>query len=85
MRKNIDIDETTLTKLKVLSVFEDMSVKSLMEKAVSFFVAHKESEKINSMTDEEKEDLGLLLLMQQADRTDRVSESEVMNALNKVQ
>jgi len=85
MRKNIDIDETTLTKLKVLSVFEDMSVKSLMEKAVSFFVTHKENEKINSMTDEEKEDLGLLLLMQQADRTDRVSESEVVNALNKIQ
>jgi hypothetical protein len=85
MRKNIDIDETTLTKLKVLSVFENMSVKSLMEKAVSFFVTHKENEKINSMTDEEKEDLGLLLLMQQADRTDRVSESEVMNALNKIQ
>jgi hypothetical protein len=85
MRKNIDIDETTLTKLKVLSVFEDMSVKSLMEKAVSFFVTHKENEKINSMTDEEKEDLGLLLLMQQADRADRVSESEVMNALNKIQ
>jgi hypothetical protein len=85
MRKNIDIDETTLTKLKVLSVFEDMSVKSLMEKAVSFFVTHKENEKISSMTDEEKEDLGLLLLMQQADRADRVSESEVMNALNKIQ
>jgi hypothetical protein len=85
MRKNIDIDETTLTKLKVLSVFEDMSVKSLMEKAVSFFVAHKESEKINSMTDEEKEDLGLLLLMQQADRTDTVSENEVMELLNKIQ
>lgn len=85
MRKNIDIDETTLTKLKVLSVFENMSVKSLMEKAVSFFVTHKENEKISSMTDEEKEDLGLLLLMQQADRTDRVGESEVMNALNKIQ
>jgi|TARA_B110000238_G_C15840393_1_gene316637 hypothetical protein len=85
MRKNIDIDETTLTKLKVLSVFENMSVKSLMEKAVSFFVTHKENEKINSMTDEEKEDLGLLLLMQQADKTDSVSESEVMNALNKIQ
>jgi len=85
MRKNIDIDETTLTKLKVLSVFEDMSVKSLMEKAIRFFVAHKESEKLNSMTDEEKEDLGLLLLMQQADRTNTVNESEVMEALNKIQ
>ena len=34
---------------------------------------------------EEKEDLGLLLLMQQSDRTDTVSESEVMQALNRVQ
>ena len=85
MKKNIDIDDTTLTKLKVLSVFEDMSVKSLMEKAVSFFVAHKETERINNMTDEEKEDLGLLLLMQESDRTDTVSESEVMEVLNRVQ
>ena len=37
------------------------------------------------MIDEEKEDLELLLLMQEADRTDRVGESEVMNALNKIQ
>jgi hypothetical protein len=85
MRKNIDINETTLTKLKILSAFEDMSVKSLMEKAVRFFVAHKENEKLKNMSKEEKEDLGLLLLMQQADRTDTVSESEVMDALNKIQ
>ena len=45
MRKNIDIDEVTLTKLKFLSAFEDMSVKALMEKAVNFFVAYKERNK----------------------------------------
>jgi len=33
------------------------------------------------MTDEEKEDLGLLMLMQQADETDTVSEGDFMNAL----
>lgn len=85
MRKNIDIDEATLTKLKVLSVFENMSVKSLMENAVRFFVAHKEEKKIQNMTTEQKEGLGLLLLMQQVDRTDIVSEDEVMKTLNKIQ
>lgn len=84
MRKNIDIEETVLTKLKILSAFEDMSVKSLMEKAVSFFVEHKEKERLNSLSNEEKEDLGLLLLMQQADRTETVSEEEVMAELKAI-
>lgn len=82
MRKNIDIDETVLTKLKILSAFEDMSVKALMESAISFFVEHKEKERLNALSDEEKEDLGLLLLMQQADRTETVSREEIMNALD---
>jgi len=81
MKKNIDIDETILTKLKIISAFEDLSVKSLMEKAVSFYVEHKERERLNSLSDEEKEDLGLLLLMQQADRNDTVSREEIMKAL----
>lgn len=81
MKKNIDIDETILTKLKILSAFENMSVKALMEKAISFFVEQKEKERLNALSDEEKEDLGLLLLMQQADRTETVSREEVMNAL----
>jgi len=34
-----------------------------------------------SLSDEEKEDLGLLLLMQQADRSDIVSRDEVMKVL----
>lgn len=81
MRKNIDIDQTTLTKLKVLSAFENLSVKALMEKAIKFFIEHKETERLNSLSEEEKEDLGLLLLMQQVDRDDTVSEDEVMKAL----
>lgn len=81
MRKNIDIDDSVLTKLKLLSAFEQMSVKALMEKAVSFYVEFKEKERLNALTDEEKEDIGLLLLMQQADRSDTVSEDEVMRAL----
>ncbi|SDE80408.1 hypothetical protein SAMN05421636_107317 [Pricia antarctica] len=81
MKKNIDIDETILTKLKILSAFENMSVKALMEKAISFFVEQKEKERLNALSDEQKEDLGLLLLMQQVDRTETVSREEVMNAL----
>ena len=64
MRKLIDIDQTTLTKLKFLSVFENISVKALIEIAVDSFVKTKEKERFNKLTDEEKEDLGLLVLMQ---------------------
>jgi hypothetical protein len=82
MRKNIDIDESTLTKLKLLSVFEDLSVKSVMERAITFYVEYKEKERLKSLTDEEKEDLGLLLLMQQSDRSEVGSREEVMNILD---
>lgn len=81
MRKNIDIDETTLTKLKIISAFENLSVKGLMEKAISIYVAQKEQQRFENMSDEEKEDLGLLMLMQQADETDTVSEEDFFNAL----
>lgn len=82
IRKNIDIDESLLTKLKILSAFEEISVKSVMEKAISFYVEHKEKERLRSLSEEEKEDLGLLLLMQQSDRNEVVSRGEVMNALD---
>jgi len=83
MRKNIDIDETTLTKLKLLSAFEGMTVKGLMERAVSYFIEQKEKERLSKMTDEEKQDLGLLLLMQQADRSETVSEDVIMKELQR--
>ncbi|MDY0903316.1 hypothetical protein [Pedobacter sp. CFBP9032] len=82
MKKNIDIDESLLTKLKILSVFEEVSVKSVMEKAVSFYVEYKEKERLKTLSEEDKEDLGLLLLMQQADRNDVVSREELMKALD---
>ncbi|MDC0380785.1 hypothetical protein OAM52_03840 [Flavobacteriaceae bacterium] len=81
MRKNIDIDETILRKLKIISVFENISVKALMEKAVSFFVEQKELERLNSLSKDEREDLGLLLLMQQANQNETVSEEEIFKAL----
>ena len=82
MRKNIDIDESVLTKVKILSAFVDLRVKSLLEKAVSFYVEYKENERLKSLTNEEKEDLGLLLLMQQSDRNDIATREEVMNILD---
>lgn len=81
MRKLIDIDQTTLTKLKFISVFDNTSVKTLIENAVQSFVKNRELERFKNLTDDEKEDLGLLLLMQEADINDKVSEEEVFKIL----
>jgi len=81
MRKNIDINDATLTKLKIISAFENLSVKALMEKAVEWFVVQKEKDHIDNLSKEEKEDLGLLLLMQQVDLNDTVSRDEIMSLL----
>ena len=82
MRKNIDIESATLTKLKIIAAFENLSVKALMEKAVEWFVVQKERERIDNLTEEEKEDLGLLLLMQQVDVKDIGTEGEFFKALD---
>jgi len=82
MRKNIDINDTTLTKLKIISAFENLSVKALMEKAVEWFVLQKEKERINTLSKEEKEDLGLLLLMRQVDISDIETEEDFFKALD---
>lgn len=81
MRKLIDLDPITLKKLKYIAVFEELSVKSLIENAVQSFVKDKESERFANLTDDEKEDLGLLMLMQEADMKDTVSREEIMKAL----
>lgn len=83
MRKNIDIDEVTLTKLKILSVFENNSVKGLMEEAISWYVETKEKQRLDELSTEEKEDLGLLFLMQQVDRNDVAKKEDVMKILRK--
>jgi hypothetical protein len=83
MRKLIDIDENTLTKLKVISIFEKTSVKGLIENAVQTYVTNKQSSQFNNLSDEEKEDLGMLLLMQEADRNEKVSEEEIFRILGK--
>ena len=81
MKKLVEIDDSILIKLKVLSAFEGLSVKALMEKAIELFVKNKEKEQLDSLSKEEKEDIGLLLLMQQADRTKTVSREEVFKLL----
>jgi len=81
MRKLIDIDEATLTKLKVISIFEKTSVKGLIENAVKIYVKNTQSSQYSNLTDEEKEDIGLLMLMQEADRTEFVSREEIMKIL----
>lgn len=81
MKKLIDLDEITVKKLKYIAVAEDMSVKMVMEEAVNLYVKQKESERFENLTDEEKEDMGLLMLMQESDLEDLVSREEVMKAL----
>lgn len=81
MRKNIDIDERVLKKIKIISAYENKSVKAVLEEAVSSYVKAKELEKFEQMTDEEKEDLGLLLLMQQNDLKDEVPEDNILKLL----
>ena len=81
MKKLIEIDDTVLTKLKIVAAFEGLSVKALMEQAIQLFVKSKEKEQLDSLTQEQKEDMGLLLLMQQADRTDTVSEEAIFKLL----
>lgn len=83
MRKLIDIDETTLTKLKLISIFEKTSVKGLIENAVQTYVKNKQASQFNNLSDEEKEDIGLMMLMQEADRNDKVSEEEIFKILGR--
>jgi hypothetical protein len=82
MRKNIDIDSKILTKLKVLSVIEQLSVKGLMEKAVELYVKQKENIQFEALDEEQKLDMGLLLLMKEAQKGDLVSRDEVFAALD---
>lgn len=81
MRKNVDVDELTLKKIKLISAYENMSVKAIMEMAIQLFVKAKEHDKYASLTDEEKEDIGLLALMQEGDPKDTVPEEDIFEIL----
>lgn len=73
MKKLIDIDETTLTQLKLISAIENISVKGLIEKIVENFAQKKM---------EEKEDRLLLKLMLETKDEENISEDEFFKALN---
>jgi predicted transcriptional regulator len=81
MKKLIDIDDLTVKKLKYIAASEDSSVKCVMEEAIQIYVKHKESERFENLSDEEKEDMGLLMLMQESDLDDLVSREKIMKAL----
>ncbi|MEW7289428.1 hypothetical protein [Aquimarina sp. 2304DJ70-9] len=77
MRKIIDIDEQIIPKLKLLAAIEDSSVKKVMEDAISWYIEHKQNTQMNAMSLDQKEDLGLLLLMQQAKTSVMINEEEL--------
>ncbi|WP_109301914.1 hypothetical protein [Aquimarina sp. AU474] len=77
MRKIIDIDDKIIPKLKLLAALEDSSVKKVMENAIAWYVEHKQNQQVQAMSVEQKEDLGLLLLMQQVDMSSMVDEDEL--------
>ena len=81
MKKLNDIDDLTAKKLRHIAASEDSSVKCVMEEAIQYYVKQKENERFENLTDEEKEDMGLLMLMQESDLEDLVSRDEIMKAL----
>lgn len=70
-----------MIKLEIISSFEETSVKSLMEKAVPFYVEYMEEKLLKTLSQEEKADLGLFLLMQ-GGRKELVRRKEIMNVLS---
>ncbi len=77
MKKIIDIDDRIIPKLKLLAAIESSSVKKVMENAILWYIEHKQKEQLNALSVDQKEDLGLLLLMQQANSSSLVSEEEL--------
>ncbi|EZH72412.1 hypothetical protein ATO12_23455 [Aquimarina atlantica] len=80
MRKIIDIDEEIIPKLKIIAAIEGSSVKKIMEKAITHYIEQKQKEQMDSLSLDQKEDLGLLLLMQQANAQSIVNEEELFNS-----
>jgi hypothetical protein len=80
MRKIIDIDEQIIPKLKIIAAIEGSSVKKIMEKAIMWYIEQKQKEQMASMSLDQKEDLGLLLLMQQANTQSIVNEEELFKS-----
>ncbi len=80
MRKIIDIDTEMIPKLKLIAAIQDSNVKKVMEDAVKWYIEHMQQQQINSMTMSQKEDMGLLLLLQQANTNSTVNEDELFQS-----
>jgi hypothetical protein len=83
MKQFVDLDKTTLIKLQMISVIEKVSPDVLIQKTVKSYVEDVWLRNFSGLTDEEKEDFGLLIMMQEADRNDKVSRDEIFNILSK--
>lgn len=55
MKQFVDLDKTTLMKLKMISVIEKVSSDDLIQKIVESYVEDSWLKKISGLTDEEKE------------------------------
>ncbi len=83
MKQIVDLDKITLMKLQMISAIEKVSSDELIQKIVKASLEELWLKKISGLTDEEKEDFGLFMLMQEADRNDKVSTEEIFSILSK--
>lgn len=83
MKQFIDLDKTTLMKLQMISTIEKVSSDELIQNIVNNSIKELWLKIHSKLTDEEKEDFGLLLLIQDADRNDKVSREEIFRILLK--
>jgi hypothetical protein len=83
MKHFIDLRKTTLMKLKMISTLEEVSSDELIQKIVESYVDELWMEKFSGLTDDEKEDFGMLMLMQEVDRNDKVSREEIFSILSR--
>lgn len=79
----MNLNKTTLLKLKMISTIEKVSSDELIQKFVESYVNELWLEKISGLTDDEKEDFGMSMLMQEVDRNDKVSREEIFSILSK--
>jgi hypothetical protein len=83
MKQFVNLDKITLMKLQMISTIEKVNPDALIQKIVKSSVEDVWLKNFSTLTDEEKEDLGLLMMMQEADRNDKVSKEEIFNILSK--
>jgi hypothetical protein len=83
MKQIVDLDKITFMKLQMISKIGKVSSEELIQKIVVASVEELWLKKFSGLTNEEKEDFGLLMLMQEADRNDKVTREEIFSILSK--